>query len=315
MSLFNELQKNIIENPKALATAKRAREKRREREEIKTEKEIRMEMKSQLSEDEYKKWYMKREYEKRVDIYKRKYRERQDELQKMLIEICDELWPGNDLTDYDKFYADKFKSDDTWKHWNKYRFFWQNSKLSRTKWNFIPKWNKPFRVPNRIWMTQMINIGIRTQNIVYQYLKPYMPELWDSRVALNKKQWLWSYPVYISDDKLMTIAKNAPVNRMYVYMMFEAMSRNKYIISEFYLWRTSFLVWDVLITQAWNVFRPSLVNNLPWLNKDTVEELHKKRMDWFKCKSYDKPPIYIVNDAYLIKVSLKWENLFYIVPT
>lgn len=81
--------------------------------EVKTEKQIRREMKEKLSEKEYKKRYANREYVKRKDLYRKKYEERQAELQKMLLEICDELWPGNDLTDYDDFYTKKFKIDDT----------------------------------------------------------------------------------------------------------------------------------------------------------------------------------------------------------
>jgi hypothetical protein len=30
----------------------------------------------------------------------------------MLKEICDELRPGNDLTNWDKFYTEKFRNDD-----------------------------------------------------------------------------------------------------------------------------------------------------------------------------------------------------------
>lgn len=313
MSLFNELQKDIIENPKATWTYKRIRAEKREKK--KTEKELRMEMKEKLSEKEYKKRYMKRDYEKRKATYKKKYKEKQEELRQMLEEICDELWPGNDLTDYDKFYAGKFKLDDTVNHWEKYRFAWWSSKLARIPWTWLPKQTMPFRVPNRMWMDAIIKRWMEWQHITYQYLKPLMWELWESRARINKKQQPYKHPVFIADEKLKAIAENAPFNKAYVYLMFEALSRDKYILSEMYLGRTSFIFGDVVVTETWNVFRISLDHNLPWLTRETVEDVHKARMDWWKGKTKEWPPIYMLSDAYLVKVSLKWENLFYIVPT
>jgi hypothetical protein len=94
------------------------------------------------------------------------------------------------------------------------------------------------------------------------------------------------------------------------------MVRDKFMVSELYLGRNSFIFWDVLVTWTWNTFRIALENNLPWLTKDTVEEIHSLRMDWRKNKGEKAPPIYIVNDAYLIKIPInERENLFYIVPT
>ena len=72
----------------------------------------------------------------------------------------------------------------------------------------------------------------------------------------------------------------------------------------------------MLVTGTGNLFRIALNNNLSRLTKDTVEEIHQKRMAWIKSKSNDAPPIYIVNDAYLIKIKInERETLFYIVPT
>lgn len=276
-------------------------------------------MKEKLPEDEYKKRYMHREYEKRKEQYKEKYEKKKEEATKELKELCDEIWPGNDLTDWDKFYADKFKLDDTWKKWHSYRFAWWSSKLARLKWERIPKQTKPFRIMNRNWMTQLLDKWIDIQHRTYEYLNPLMWELWDSWLFMGKKQQPYKYPLYLSDDKLKAVANNAPVNAAYVYLLFDALRRDKYIFSEMYLWRTSFIFWDVLVTQTWNLFRISLENNLPWLTKDTVESIHESRMKWHKRKKKEalvkQPPIYIVNDAYLIKVSLKWEVLYYIVPT
>ena len=94
-----------------------------------------------------------------------------------------------------------------------------------------------------------------------------------------------------------------------------AVLRDKYIMSELYLWRCSFLVGDVIITQNWNVIRPLLENNIPWLTVDTVEELHQKRMDYLKKKT-DDLKIYALWDCYLTKVWLnEREYFYYIIPT
>lgn len=320
MSLFDLMQDAIIEKPRQTWTYKKIKQKQKEQEmekEVKTEKQIRREMKEKLSEKEYKKRYANREYVKRKDLYRKKYEERQAELQKMLLEICDELWPGNDLTDYDDFYTKKFKIDDTVKDWKyrKYKFIWWSSKLAKIPWAWLPKQTMPFRISNRQWIESAIKEWMKIQHTIYQYLKPLMWELEDSKAIILRRWPPRKHPSYYADDKLRAVAKGAPFNDSHTYMMFEGMKRNKYMLTEMYLGRTCFIFGDVVVTETWNIFRIALNNNLPWLTKDTVEDIHKLRMDWYLGKSKDRPPIYLLNDAYLVKVPLKWQSLFYIIPT
>jgi hypothetical protein len=93
------------------------------------------------------------------------------------------------------------------------------------------------------------------------------------------------------------------------------MLRDRYICSEVYMGRVSYLVGDIIITQGWNILRPCLENNLPWLTVDTVEQLHEDRKKWLK-KELDEMPVYILWDTYLIKMKPnEWETEYYLVPT
>lgn len=316
MSLFNELQKWLIENPKATATYHKARKIRRENEEKKTEKEIRMEMKEKLSEEEYKKWFNKTTYKKKKADFKRRYKEKkkekEDEILEILKEVCDELWPGNDTTDWDEYYRLKFQKDD--KRRRSYKYYWRASKLSYYKFLKFRLYRKPFRVIRRKALDVMMKTTMKTEHIAYQYLKPYIDQIKDCTITFSKRQKAIDYPNYVSSDPLKTIAESWPLNKWWMYLMFEGMKQNKYMPSEVYLGRISFIFGDVVVTQTWHLLRIALHNNLPWLTKGTVEEIHKKRMAWQTYKVDECPPIYILWHAHLTKISLKWEDLYYIIP-
>lgn len=313
MSVFNDLQIDLIEKP--TNTNYYHRILNEQKKEKKTEKQKRKEMREKLWPVEYKKRYDKQRYKKQRDLFKQRYEEHRDAFNKgMLNEIIDELWPGNDLTDWDKLYTKKFKEDDA--KGRAYRFSWRCSRLRSLDWSRVNKQTTPFRVANRKQMNQLIRDNTKTQNGAYEYLKPHMNDIKDCMLALNKNQLPYNYPVYVSDKELRDVVNESPVNIASTYLVFDAMRRWKYMLSEMYLWRNSFILGDVLVTGTGNLFRIALNNNLSRLTKDTVEEIHQKRMAWIKSKSNYAPPIYIVNDAYLIKVHInEREDLFYIVPT
>lgn len=83
---------------------------------------------------------------------------------------------------------------------------------------------------------------------------------------------------------MLPLVHNSDISDNQICCVASALLRDKYIVSELYMGRVSFLLGDVIVTQAGNILRPSLENNIPWLTKDTVETLHKKRMDWLKKK-------------------------------
>lgn len=313
MSLFNEIQSEIIEKP--TNTNYYHRILNEQKEEKKTEKQKRKEMREKLWPVEYKKRYDKQRYKKQRKLFKQRYEEHRDAFNEgMLNEIVDELWPGNDTTNRDKYYTEKFRDDDVKSNW--YRFAWRSSRLARIKWRDLPKQKTPFRVVKVRWMERGMRDMNEIQNKAYEYLKPHMEEFYDVPLGFQKKQMPYDYPTYMTTKEFETFAKDGPVNPWHIYIVFDAMRRGKYIISETYLWRNSFIFGDVVVTQTGKLFRIALENNLPWLTKDTVEDIHSLRMEWWKHKWKVAPPIYIVNDAYLIKIKPnERETLFYIVPT
>lgn len=313
MSLFDEIQWTIIENPRATWSAQKIR---KQTDEIKKPwKELRKEMKETLSEDEFKKWYNHQTYERFKYKYQKSYQKIKEDdakLMKELLKEIDEETP--EPINYDKYYTEKFRNDDVKSNW--YRFAWRSSRLWRLDWRFVPKQRMPFRVVKVRWMERGMRDMNEIQNKAYEYIKPHMGEFKNEIISLQKKQRPYDYPVYRRSYRLEEFAKAGPVNPWHIYLVFDAMQRWKYIASETYLWKNSFIFGDVVVTQTGKLFRISLENNLPWLTKDTVEDIHKLRIDWRKNKWKVAPPIYLLNDAYLIKIKPnERETLFYIVPT
>lgn len=314
MSLFDELQWEIIEKP--TNTNYYHRILNEQKKEKKTEKQKRKEMREKLWPVEYKKRYDKQRYQKQKAKFKKRYEEHRDAFnEEMLNDIINEIrWDVPDVVNRDKYYLEKFRDDDVKSNW--YRFSWWSSRLARIKWKDLPKQKTPFRVVKVRWMERGIKDMNDIQSKAYQYLKPYMGKFKDVPLSLQKKQQPYDYPIYVTTNEFRKFVEWGPVNPWHIYLVFDAMRRWKYMVTETYLWRNSFIFGDVLVTQTWKLFRIALENNLPWLTKDTVEDIHSLRMDWRKNKGEKAPPIYIVNDAYLIKIKInEREDLFYIVPT
>ena len=312
MSLFNDLQNELIEKPRNTGNYRKILKEEGETE--KTRKEERQEMRAKLSEKEYMTRLQSVYYQRKKKDIKKKYdekREKDMELVEELLKEIDEETP--EPINYDKYYTKKFRNDDTTSR--AYNFARRSSKLMRISWMMTPKMKSPFRISNRHSMCQAIDRLFEAQIEAYKYLKPHLEEMRWCKYAFAKKQYIYS-PLYYIEEPMRTIIENAPVPNHRAMYVADGMLRWKFMVSELYLWRDSFIFGDVLVTQTWNLFRIALENNLPWLTKDTVEDIHKLRVDWHKNKWEVAPPIYIVNDAYLIKVQPnERETLYYIVPT
>ena len=272
-------------------------------------------MKEKMWEEAYRDWYQKEYYKNRRSEIKKKYQEKKKEEELFVWELIDEIYADvPEIINRDEYYTQKFRDDDTVKRG--YRFAWRSSKLANLNWKSVPKRKKPFRIGNRRSMEYSMRLLYDTQCEVYQYLSPHLEEIKNCRNYIHKKQKPYDFPLWHIDEPLKTLAEWLDMNPARVVNVADAMIRWKLIVSELYLWRTSFIFWDVLVTQTGNTYRIALENNLPWLTKDTVEDIHEKRMQWRKHKWKDKPPIYIVNDAYLVKYEPnEREKIFYIIPT
>lgn len=315
MSLFSDFtQGEIIKNPKATYSYKKALEIKKETEPVKTWKEIRKEMKEKLSPEEYKKWFQKETYQRKKEDIAKKYQEDKAEKEAYIEEIYKEIYDTiPDPPDYNKIYAEKYDADDRdWNH--KFRFYWWNSRLNYIKASSLPKYKQPIRVFPRNFTLMMVRLG-DMQDRAYKYIKPHIEELNIKDFKLSRNQFFTKAPMWVAGLKMRKLMEATDISNNQVCSVASALLRDKYIVNELYLWRCSFLVWDVIITQNWNVIRPMLENNIPWLTKDTIEDLHQKRMGYLKRKT-DDLQVYTLRDCYLIKVQLdKKEPWFYIVPT
>lgn len=320
MSLFSQIQWNIITDPKSLWSYRRILKKKgSDKEEKEKIRELYNQKKQEMSEEEYEKRRRKDRYQRNkeriIERQKGWYRRQKEEENAILEDIYESVYSQiPDPINYDKYYTEKFKKDDTVKWW--YRFARRSSRLTRINRRWLPKQKAPFRISNRNWINHMMKRANDMQNKAYLYMKPYIDEVRNCYLGLNRKQQPFDFPIYKAWGRLREIAEASDINNWYLYLLTDAMRRDKYIPEEVYLWRTSFIFWDVLVTQTGHLFRIALENNLSWLTKDTVEDIHGKRIKWRKEKAKVAPPIYMVSDAYLIKVPInEWETYFYIVPT
>lgn len=153
------------------------------------------------------------------------------------------------------------------------------------------------------------------QDRAYEYIKPYIDEFDIKDFKLSKKQFFTKAPMRSSNKKMQELLANTDISNNQICTVASALLRDKYMQTELYMGRLSFLVGDIIITQNGNILRPVLENNIPWLTKDTVEELHQKRMARLK-KETDDLKIYALWDCYFLRVQPnERETLFYFTPT
>lgn len=329
MSLFNQLQWQIIENPKWTYSyhkiLREEKEKTKESDEERKKRrkkewrELADQKKAELSKEEFlkrrqKAWYQWNKEERQE--FQLEYVARQKAEQEALLdEIFKEVYdPLPEPINYDKFYTEKFTDDDM--NYERRRLFsWRVSRLNWIKPSRQKKYKSPVRIYNPWSLNKMFTSLTNIQDRAYEYMKPHLSEVTIKDFCLNKNQFVTKNPLWSANWRMRELkdATNIPHNQL--FNVTSAMLRDKYIASEVYMGRVSFLVGDVIITEAGNVLRPCLENNIPWLTPETVEALHQKRKDWLKCQ--DELDIYILRDTYLVKYKLnEYEReTFYLIPT
>lgn len=325
MSLFNLIQWELIEKPKSkgnyrkILKAKEETAEEREKREKAEYKELYNKKKEELSEKEFKRRTRRMSYERNREItiqrHLASYYKSKEEKEAMLEEIYEELFDAiPEPINYDKYYMEKFKGDDTLS-WE-YKFYWRSSRFKRIPRRKYPRQHYPFRVSYRPWINQMMARLSRTQLKAYQYLLPKYDEWKESPISLQKKQQPYRYPMYAVWEPLKSIINASEINNWHLICVADWIRRGKYIPWEVYLWRNNFIFWDAVVTNTWHLFRIALEHNFKWLTPDTVERIHQERLDWRKKKADNKVPIMLLWDAYLIKVQPnEREDLYFITPT
>lgn len=327
MSLFKELQWELIEKPRqtynylTILKEKKETEEEKKKREKQEWKQLCEEKKKEMNKKEFERWRKKEWYqrnkerriERQLDAYYRNKAEEEaliEEIYKNVYDILPE--PIN----YDKYYTAKFRDDDINSE-NKYKFCWWSSKLVFENRRRLPQQKKPFRIYWRKWVKEVMNVLAKQETRAYQLLLPHLDELKDAKYFIQRwNQGLTKYPMWKIYWRLAELIKGSDIPPSHVCNVLSAIQRGKYIASEVYLWRTNFIFWDVLVTQTGNMFQISLENNLKWLTPDTVEQIHATRVERWKKKWKEKPPIYLVKDAYLLKIPINGrETFYYILPT
>lgn len=282
-------------------------------------KQLCAEKKAELWEEAFKKRRLHALYEKnkakRIEQQLRKYRQEKEETEKMFKEVMDEVWWNvPEYMKIDDYYMDKYAEDDKGSDW-KYKYYWWCSRLNFMRTNEFKNIGQPVRIARRKGLSEMLsNLG-RIQDQAYLYLKPHIDEIDVKTFKLSWKQFFTKKPMWSASWKMLELANASSISQNQLFSVASAMLRDRYICSEVYMGRVSYLVGDIIITQGWNILRPCLENNLPWLTVDTVEQLHEDRKRWLK-KELDEMPVYILWDTYLIKVKPnEWETEYYLVPT
>ena len=180
----------------------------------------------------------------------------------------------------------------------------------------MKRYKKPIKICYRKWLNRIRNTLLREEWKAYQLLLPYLSDLEGARFMIKRKQTITKYPLWNVRWLLAKLIINSDIAPSHVCNVLSAIQRGKYIVSEAYLWRNSFIMWDVIVTQTGHKFQPCLEHNIRWLNPKTIDNIHNVRMKRWKKKWKEKPPIYMLQDAYLVKITPnEWEQRFYIVPT
>ena len=325
MSLFTELQNKIIENPEDMGSYRKILKKKWETEDEKEKREkaewkaLCEQKKKEMSKEEYEKWRRKewgqRNKKHLAEKQLQRYYRLKAEQQEMIEEIYKTVYdPLPEPINYDKYYTQKFREDDMTKEW-KYRFCWRSSKIVFEDRKKMPRRRNPVRIYPRRWIGAAIWTLTREETKAYLYLKPHLPELMDARFTTKKQQTITKYPLRNVRWKLAKLTEASDIAPSHICNVLSAIQRDVYIASEVYLGRNSFILGDVIVTQTGQMFQICLENNLPWLTPDTVEDIHEQRMIWWKKKWRVPPPLYMLQDAYLLTFKMnERETYYYVVP-
>lgn len=156
--------------------------------------------KTELSPEEFKKWRAKAWYQRNKEERQKlqlEYVDRQNEEKEAMIEeIYKEVYDAlPEPINYDKYYADKFKEDDT-SYEGKYKMSWRATRLHKLK----PGTMKAITTPIKIYEEKRLNAMMtnlnKMQDRAYNYIKPHLGEISLRDFWLARKQFLTKNPLW-----------------------------------------------------------------------------------------------------------------------
>lgn len=328
MSLFNQLQWQLIENPSQLKQRKEIVKKQKQNTKEQKRMQELKEMKAKLSPDEYKKWYKvkrnkdnkKRRHERYVQDYAKVKAERDAISEEVLSEVEYKYEKEQNI---DEYYTEKFREDDTDWEW-RYRYSWRASPLAKIKRVWTQRYEKPVRITDaNCGFNALIERQLKMQWNVYKLVRAHLDEIEYWTFAMAKEQKVTARPMRGMYGRILELAEESGYPKHQICEIARALKDGTYMAGEVFLWRISWIFGDVIVTSMGHMFRIALENNLKWLTPDTVEEIHQQRLN-YKHKE-DKCPIRLLYNAYLIKVPAckiiekdwikdYWHYSYYVVP-
>ena len=325
MSLFSSLSAwKILENPKQLAQYQRIKKKKEEKDtRIKTEKEIRKEMREKLSEEEYKKWWHKQNYAKKKKEIAERYKQKKKEEELMIEEIYKEVYDTlPEPVSIDKYYIEKYREEDTDWEW-RYRYSWWASPLANLRQWRVSRWTTPIRIAENYDMSSLMINQIRIQTNVYKFIYPHIKDISPGSFKIASKQKVTARPMRATSKQIDELTRESGYPKHQICEMIRALHRWVYMPDGVFLWNISWIFGEEIVTSMGHMFKIALENNLPWLTPDNVEDVRNKRLAYKR--KWDDCPIYILFNAYLIRVpawkiyeddGIKdyWHYYYYVIP-
>lgn len=293
----------LLDKKQTLSNKNSIQKAKREKEEYKTEKQIRKEMKEKLSPEDYYRWYHRTYYHK-SDKEKTKMRNDNkskiwfEETKKLLLEL---YWEDKKEQTIDEYYIEKYRADDVDSDW-RYRQRWWITNINNLLW----KHNNisfPIRVAENYDMDYLMTRQFNIQLKAFKYLRWKDINICQCSILSNWRNNRRD-PMWWGNEEYIRLVNNAEwINRQQISEMIRRLQEWVFI-PETWVWYKCFMVWDIIATSMWHMFKIALENNLDWLTKDTIDDIHKQRIEfrywWDKIPKWF--PIARMNNCYLIKI-------------
>lgn len=292
----------LLDKKQTLSNKNSIQKAKREKEEYKTEKQIRKEMKEKLSPEDYYRWYHRTYYHKSD---KEKTKRRNDnksriwfeETKKLLLEL---YWEDKKEQTIDEYYIEKYRADDVDSDWRYRQMRWATD-IWRIAWtDYI--WF-PIRIAENINMNKLMPRQLWEQTKAYNHLKWKDLDNVQCWLLINWKNSLRN-PRRWGNDNFISLAENEEwISRLQIWEMIRRIQAWVFM-PEVWVWYRCFMVWDIIATSMWHMFKIALENNLDWLTKDTIDSIHEQRKYiWHNCNKRVKWfPIACMDNCYLIKI-------------
>lgn len=285
-------------------------------------------MKAELSPEEFSKRYQKnwraKNKKRKHELYIKRHQREQEERDKISEEIFNEIeykWEKEQTID--EYYREKFREEDTDWEW-RYRYSWRASPLAKLKRARVKCYELPVRITGSDFaLTHLVSMQLDMQWKIYKFVYPHLDEIpaWSFKMAAKQK--VTARPMWELRWTILELAKESWYPKHQLCEITRAIQHGVYIPEEIYLWHISWIFWEVIVTSMGHMLKIALEHNLPRLTPDTVEEVRQQRLNYKKRR--DKCPIYILYNAYLIRVPIckiyeedwikdYWHYSYYVVP-